>query len=112
MEISKLGSRKLNPITPRQELNRLWKAQSDFLMDVLKLHIIKNCTLHRKLSVQTMLRLTCYKRRCAACPSSVAVARGNVVAFLAARLRASNVCPRSDCSLCNDIYTLFPLGML
>jgi len=40
-KISKLGSRKLNPITPRQELNRLWKAETAFLMDVLKLHIMK-----------------------------------------------------------------------
>ena len=40
-KIGKLGSRKLNPITPRQELNRLWKAESAWSMDVLTLHVMR-----------------------------------------------------------------------
>ena len=40
-KIGKLGSRKVNPITPRQELNRLAMAERGWLQDVLKLHVMR-----------------------------------------------------------------------
>jgi len=94
-KIGKLGSRKLNPITPRQELNRLAKAESAWFMDVLMLHVMRRHTAQKAVCGKDAQ----IKRSCAACRSSVAVARGYVVAFLAARLRASNVCPGSNCRL-------------
>ena len=36
-KIGKLGSRKVNPITPRQELSRLANAEKEWLKDVLTL---------------------------------------------------------------------------
>ena len=40
-KIGKLGSRKVNPITPRQELNRLAMAERGWFQDVLKLHVMR-----------------------------------------------------------------------
>jgi hypothetical protein len=40
-KIGKLGSRKVNPITPRQQLSRLANAEKEWLKDVLTLHVMR-----------------------------------------------------------------------